>query len=113
MTAKEALRDIFDMMDEGLLVRNIERDHLPTFHADALRFTLRIKRAYDTLSDANGAATTAETADEVPSLLFQIASLESTIRDQAREISFYLKQISNASNLDIADANTVETSNQK
>ncbi len=95
MTTKEALLDIFDMMDEGLLVRNIERDHLPTFHADALRFTLRIKRAYDTLSDANGATT----ADEVPSLLFQISSLESTIRDQAREISFYLKQISDASHL--------------
>jgi hypothetical protein len=41
----EALRDMFAMIDEGLLVRDISHDHEPDFYMKAIQFSMRLAKA--------------------------------------------------------------------
>ena len=47
---EDALRDLFAMMDEGLLVRDISQDHDPMWALRALEFTQRLAKAQQVLS---------------------------------------------------------------
>lgn len=56
MTPREAqleaaLKDVFAMIDEGLLVRNTAFDHEPEWAMQALRFTQRLQKAYVPVSE--------------------------------------------------------------
>lgn len=51
----EGLKDLFAMMDEGLIVRNTDNDHKSSWALDALIFTKRMKKAYDAIAKAEGA----------------------------------------------------------
>ena len=46
----EAARDLFAMIDEGLLVRDISKDAEPSFAMDALKFTMRLKKTPEALA---------------------------------------------------------------
>jgi len=45
-----ALRDMFAMIDEGLLVRSIVNDHEGDFHLRMVKFMQRLQRAHAPLS---------------------------------------------------------------
>jgi hypothetical protein len=44
---KEALRDLFSMMEEGFLVRDISKDHEPNWVFKMMSFVSRLKKAQD------------------------------------------------------------------
>ena len=48
--AREALKDLFKMMDEGLLVRDISQDHSPDWATRSMSFVMRIKKAAEGLT---------------------------------------------------------------
>ena len=50
----EALKDIFALMDEGILVRDISNDHKPDWSIKALKLTQILKTAYDAIAKAQG-----------------------------------------------------------
>lgn len=50
----EGLKDVFKMMDEQILVRNIEHDHKPEWAVLALSTVTRLKCAYDAIAKAEG-----------------------------------------------------------
>lgn len=46
-----SLKDLFTMMDDGLLVRDISKDHLPDFTMRMLNFVPRLKVHHDVLKE--------------------------------------------------------------
>lgn len=49
-----ALKDLFQMMDEQILVRNTDKDHLPGFTELAIGVVTRLKFAHDAIAKAEG-----------------------------------------------------------
>lgn len=49
-----ALKDIFQMMDEQILVRNTEHDHKPEWAGLAIGTATRLKFAFDAIEKAEG-----------------------------------------------------------
>ena len=49
-----ALNDVFELIDEGFLVRNTSRDADPLWALNSLRFVTRLKAAYDVFVKAGG-----------------------------------------------------------
>jgi hypothetical protein len=50
-----SLKDIFTLMDEGVLVRNIDDDGKPDFALRMIPVVGRLKRAHDAIAKAEGA----------------------------------------------------------
>jgi hypothetical protein len=49
-----ALKDVFKMMDEQILVRNIEHDHKPEWAGLMMGVVTRLKFAHDAIKKAEG-----------------------------------------------------------
>ena len=50
----EALKDLFKMMDEEILVRNIDQDHKPEWALKTMGVITRLKANYDVIAKAEG-----------------------------------------------------------
>lgn len=49
-----ALKDVYALLDSGVLVRDVSRDHEPGWAMKALDLTLKIKRGADAIAKATG-----------------------------------------------------------
>lgn len=49
--AEDALNELFNLIDSGVLVRDISKDHLPEYTINALKLTLKLKDVLTTKTE--------------------------------------------------------------